>query len=82
MAPTSRPLVVRDAGESDAALLFGLIGELAEYERLSEMVTGSEEDLAAALSGPAPVAEALMAERGGQTAGFALFFVTFSTFRC
>lgn len=82
MSCTSGPLTVRDAGCSDAALLLGLIGELAEYERLSEMVTGSEQDLAGALSGPAPVAEALIAERGGDTAGFALFFATFSTFRC
>ncbi len=82
MQASSRSLTVRDAETRDAALLLGLIGELAEYEHLSELVTGTEHDLAAALSGPAPAAEALIAERGGQTAGFALFFTTFSTFLC
>jgi len=82
MEATSPPLAVRDAGARDAALLLGLISELAEYERLSETVTGTEHDLAVALAGPAPAVEALIAERGGQIAGFALFFTTFSTFLC
>src|SRR5205085_11574957 len=59
-----------------------LIGELAEYEKLSDMAVGTEESLAAALFGPRPACEALVAERDGRAIGFALYFTTFSTFLC
>ena len=40
----------------------------------------TEERLAAALFGEHPAAEALIAESGGQVAGYAVYFPTFSTF--
>lgn len=43
---------------------------------------GTEDDLARHLFGDSPAAEAVLAEAGGETAGFALFFTTFSTFLC
>ncbi len=63
-------------------LLFKLIRKLAEYEREPAGVTGDEQMLAAGLFGAKPAAEAVIAEVGGKTAGFALFHPTFSTWEC
>ncbi|MHB8659207.1 MAG: GNAT family N-acetyltransferase [Solirubrobacteraceae bacterium] len=73
---------IRDATPEDVELLFGLICELAEYERSPGKVTGSPELLADALSGAHPSAEAVIAELQGVPAGFALFHGTFSTWEC
>ena len=59
---------------------FALIDELAEYERLPHEAVATPEDMEAALFGPRPAAEVVVAECDGQPAGFALFFVSFSTF--
>jgi GNAT superfamily N-acetyltransferase len=74
------PPVVRVAGPGDVPLLLALFGELAEYEQLSHELRATEELLGDALFGERPVAEALIAERGGEAAGYALFFPTFSSF--
>jgi hypothetical protein len=74
------PIAIRPAGAGDVALVHAMIGELAEYERLAHLHVGTADQLAAALAGPLPAAEVLLAEVGGRTAGFALFFHTFSTF--
>jgi GNAT superfamily N-acetyltransferase len=63
-------------------LLLRLIGELAEYERLSDQAVGTEEQLDRHLFGERPAAEGVVAEVDGEPAGFALFFTTFSTFLC
>ncbi len=72
------------ARPADTEDLHALIRGLAEYERLADLCVSTPADIADALFGPAPVAEALIArERGesGPACGFALFFHTFSTFR-
>jgi GNAT superfamily N-acetyltransferase len=74
--------LIRPAKAGDADELFRLIGELAEYEKLTHMVVGSPAMLREALFGARPSCEALIAEHGGRTVGFALFFTTFSTFLC
>ncbi len=56
-----------------------MIGELAEYERLADQVRATEELLDRALFGDPPSAEALIAERGSEPIGYALYFRTFST---
>jgi GNAT superfamily N-acetyltransferase len=56
-----------------------LVRELAEYERALHEVEATEELLHAALFGPDPRAYALIAEHDGVVAGFAVWFVTFST---
>ncbi len=63
-------------------VIFSLIRELAEYERAPDQVRGTPELLADALFGDHPFAEALIAEREGHPIGFALFYVTFSTWEC
>jgi GNAT superfamily N-acetyltransferase len=78
----SAPPRIRPARREDVALMFSLIVELAEYERAADQVVGTEAMLEAALFGPKPVAEALIAEVDDQPAGFALFYTSFSTWKC
>jgi GNAT superfamily N-acetyltransferase len=73
---------IRPAAPGDVDVIFGLIRELAEYERAPDQVTGSPELLATALFGEPAHAEALIAEREGEAVGFALFHGTFSTWEC
>jgi GNAT superfamily N-acetyltransferase len=72
--------MIRAAGPEDVPLLLELFRELAEYERLEEELRGTEEQLTEAMFGEHPAAEALIAERNSETAGYALFFPTFSSF--
>ena len=71
---------IRAARRADAAVLLAMLRELAEYERLSDQLRATEERLRETLFCEQPVAEALIAERGGEPAGYALFFATYSTF--
>jgi GNAT superfamily N-acetyltransferase len=80
MAPAS-DLRIRPATESDVELLFGLILELAEYEKLADAVSGDAEVLRRSLF-VEQAAEALIVEAGGVAVGYAIFFVTFSSFEC
>jgi GNAT superfamily N-acetyltransferase len=71
---------IRAAVPADIPLLLALFRELAEYERLSDLLSADEPKLGRALFGEPPAAEALIAELGSDTAGYAVFFPTFSTF--
>jgi GNAT superfamily N-acetyltransferase len=71
---------IRPATVDDAAEILRMIQELAEFERLSHEVKASVDDIRKALDPETRVAEALIAEAGGEIAGFALFFTSFSTF--
>lgn len=68
------------ATAADVPLILGFIRELADYERLSDQVSASEDALRATLFGERPAAEVLIARRDGIAAGFALFFANYSTF--
>ncbi len=74
-------LTIRAARPDDSALIFSLVRELAEYEKLSHEVDATEEMIAAALFGDAPRLYCDIAEWDGQPAGFAVWFLNFSTFR-
>jgi GNAT superfamily N-acetyltransferase len=73
---------LRAARPEDTPELLRLIRALAVYEKLEHMAVGTPALLDAALFGPRPAAEAVIAQRGGRAVGFALFFTTFSTFLC
>lgn len=72
---------IRPAEPADAELLFGLIVELATYEKAPEQVHGSPELLRRSLF-EQKVAEGLVVEAGGEAVGYAFFFTTFSTWEC
>ncbi len=71
---------IRPATPADVPTLFSLIQALADYEKLSDAVTGSPEQLADHLFGVCPYIEAIVADRESQIIGFALFFHSYSTF--
>ncbi len=74
------PLTIRSATPADVPALFSLIKALADYEKLSDAVTGTPEQLADHLFGTRPYIEAIVANHAEQIIGFALFFHNYSTF--
>jgi GNAT superfamily N-acetyltransferase len=78
----SAGLRIREAEPGDVEVIFSLIVELADYERARDRVIGTPELLSQSLFGEDRVAEAAIAEVHGKTAGFALWFRTFSTWLC
>lgn len=78
--PTSTPFDIRPARREHVGALLAMIRALAHYEQLSHLCIAAEADIDAALFGRNPVAEVLIAQKGDEAAGFALFFHNFSTF--
>ena len=78
--PAEPRLRLRAAKAEDAELVLAFIHELAEYERLSEHVTATPDDIARTLFGADPAAEVWIADWDETPAGFALFFRSYSTF--
>jgi GNAT superfamily N-acetyltransferase len=72
---------IRAATAADAGLVYSLVRDLAEYERLLDDVDATEAGLELALFGPSPRAFCDIGEWQGAPAGFALWFYNFSTFR-
>src|SRR5262249_43611614 len=70
----------RPAKIEDAPVVLQMICDLAEYEKLTDAVTATEEKVRATLFGEKPAADVLLAFDGAEPAGFALFFSTYSTF--
>ncbi|MCA6574405.1 MAG: GNAT family N-acetyltransferase [Pseudanabaena sp.] len=72
---------VRSATVQDVPAILSLILALADYEQLSDHVTGDCQTLQADLFGENPCIEAIVAEiEPNQIVGFALFFTSYSTF--
>jgi len=75
-------LQLRAAEAADIPVMFQLIGELADYERLREKMVGGADDLRRHLFDEPRYAHALMAHWELAPAGFALYFFNYSTFLC
>ncbi|MBZ8183345.1 GNAT family N-acetyltransferase [Oscillatoria salina] len=71
---------IRAATSADVVAIFELIKALAEYEKLSDLVTGNCEKLREHLFGEHHYIEAIVAEWEAKIVGFALFFPNYSTF--
>lgn len=71
--------IVPAKSEHISAIL-GFIRKLAAYEKLSHEVVADEKRLQQYLFSERPAAEVVLAFRGEQALGFALFFTSFSTF--
>jgi len=74
-------LTIRDAKPADITLIYSLVRELADYERLSDEVSATAGDIATALFAPQPRLFCDLAEWDGKAAGFAMWFLNFSSFR-
>ena len=73
------PAGVRPAVVDDIAAIHELICDLATYERARHEVKATPDQLRTALFGPTPAAYALVAEADGHVVGFALYFLSYST---
>ena len=73
---------IRSATITDIPAIFSLILALADYEKLSDQVTGNIETLQEDMFGAKPCIEAIVAEiePNHKIVGFALFFTNYSTF--
>ncbi|MFC8505213.1 GNAT family N-acetyltransferase [Streptomyces sp. NPDC057411] len=74
--------MIRNATPADVPVIHRLIRELAEYEKALDEVRATEAQLHEALFGDRPAAYAHIAQTPeGEVAGFALWFLNFSTWR-
>jgi GNAT superfamily N-acetyltransferase len=71
--------MIRPARAADIPAIYQLVRDLASYENALADVTGSEEQLRRALLAEPPAVFAHVAEHDGQVAGFALWYLSFST---
>lgn len=72
---------LRRARQEDCPRLMELIHELAVYEKAPEEVTVTLKEFVDAGFGTAPVWQAFVAEQDGQIAGFALYYIRYSTWK-
>ncbi len=72
---------VRPVDRCDVPRVWELIGELAAFEQLTDLLTGSPGRLEEALFAQPPDLFGLVAEREGRLVGYALFHFTYSSFR-
>lgn len=73
-------LSLRLATANDVPQILSFIRQLADYEKLLDMVVADEAKLTATLFGDKAYAEVVIADYQGKPAGFALFFHNYSTF--
>ena len=73
-------IFIRAANEKDIRTIFLLIKELAVFEKLSDQIETTEDELYKTLFGENKFVEILLAEYDGKIVGQAVFFKNFSTF--
>jgi len=74
-------LNIRPATQDDIPEILAFIRELADYEREPASALATPADLLRDGWGPVPRFHCLIAEWNGQSAGFALYFYNYSTWR-
>ena len=74
-------LLIRAAAPADCVLIFSLVRELADYEKVTHEMDATVEQISAALFAREPRLYRDIAEWNGKLAGFAVWFLNFSTFR-
>ncbi|MFC0269725.1 GNAT family N-acetyltransferase [Kushneria aurantia] len=72
-------ITVRPAMPADTATILRFINELASFEKAADQVVATEARLAKSLFGDDAVGHALIAERGGEAIGHAIYFFSYST---
>jgi GNAT superfamily N-acetyltransferase len=72
-------LCIRPAEAKDIPLIVQLIRELAEYEKEPHLAVATDQDIRRDAFSVNPKFRVVIAEWGGEAAGFALFFYNYST---
>src|SRR5450631_39653 len=82
MSQSDRPTAfdIRPARHEDVPAILAMIRGLAEYERLTHLCVATEAEIFESLFGQKPIVEVVLAWKGANSVGFALFFHNFSTF--
>ncbi len=80
----ARPVAftLRPALESDVTELFAMVRELAVFEKLEHELQVTASKLREALFGDHPLGFAIIAAAAGGTVGYAIYYLTFSSFVC
>lgn len=78
---TDQKIIIRKARREDCPRMLELVKELAVYERAPDEVTVTPEHFTESGFGANPVWWAFVAEVDGVIAGFALYYVRFSTWK-
>ncbi len=73
-------IAIRDAVPGDEGLVDHFVRQLAIYEKMEHLATGTPAMFASALFGSPPRVFALIVEHDGAPIGLALYFFNFSTF--
>lgn len=71
---------IRKAEPKDVKTILSLIKELAEYEKLADEVSATEDKLISTIFGKDKIVEVWLAEINDEPAGQVLFFRNYSTF--
>ena len=74
-------VAVRAIEPDDLSRVWEMVRALAEFERLTDILTGDPQRLERALFGDPPQLFGRVAERQGALVGYALYHFTFSSFR-
>ncbi|MGR7072261.1 N-acetyltransferase family protein [Klebsiella aerogenes] len=72
-------ITIRQARADDASAIYNMIYELAVYEKAPQEVVTTPEEIRETLFGDDSKTEALICEIDGKTAGYAVFFTSYST---
>lgn len=72
-------ITIRPARPEDATAIYDMIYELAMYEKASEEVVTTPDEIRKTLFSGGNKTEALICESEGQTIGYAVFFTSYST---
>ena len=71
--------MIRPARAGDVPAIYQLVRDLAENQRALQHVSATEDDLLKSLTADPPAVFAHVAEHDGEVVGFALWFLSFST---
>ena len=71
---------IEEATEKDVPFILAFIRELAQYEKVLDKVTVTEESLRATLFGPKPYVEAIIGYENDNPVAFAIYFFTYTSF--
>jgi len=77
---THHHYTITSAVRAHVPAIHGMVRELAQYEKLEHLVTGTAADLEEELFGARPVIDALVALANTTPVAFALYFHNYSTF--
>ena len=74
-------MIIRDAVPADAAVILRFIRDLAIYEKSEHEVEATVETVTSSLFGEGSVTAGLICEKDGEAIGFAVWFLSYSTWQ-